>query len=144
MAAIVFPLNPVEDQVHQEDGRTWVYKNGAWRLISAVTGSNPPSLVLQRYDLAVKATTGSSDLAEAQVFTLANSVAGAKAVSFTNMPAGRAMTVVIEVTGNAGAVSMPVGTDFAVGVDTSLSATRTLLILFWNGTKFMVTANIKK
>lgn len=141
MAAIVFPLNPTEDQIYTDGDLSWIFKADAWRLL---TGAKPPVLVLARYDLAIKPTTGASDLNDSQVFTVDNSTATAKAITFQNAPAGRAMTVVVDVAGSVGAVTFPVTVEFAAGVDTSLSTTRTLLILFWDGSKFIMTANIKK
>lgn len=145
MAQIQFPPNPSEDDVHDTgDGRIWVYKNSAWRLYSSVNGADPIDLKLAVYDLSVAPLTGPGDLTSHQVFTLDNTTAGLKTVNLTDMPANRAMTVVIVVKGNAGGLNMPVGTVFATGVTSALSTSETIFVLFWDGKAFTVTANIRK
>lgn len=144
MAVLNFPSNPVEDQGYDSgDGRIWVYKDGAWRQKSSVTGMEGISLILNRYDLEIKATTGAANLNDAQVFTIDNSSNSVKNVTFSNLPAGRAMTVIIEVVGKVGVVNLPAGITYATGVDSTLANTRTMFVLFWNGQAIRVTNNIK-
>lgn len=146
MAQIQFPPTPVEDELHDTgDGRVWVWKQGAWRLYSSVNGMDPVSLKLQVYDLAVDTLVGGAgNLDNAQVFRLDNTTTGGKSVNLTGMPANRAMTVVLVVKGNAGALSMPAGTVYAVGITGAMSPTETIFVLFWDGLGFTVTANIRK
>lgn len=144
MAAIAFPPNPVEDQLFEDSqGRGWVFKNGSWVSKATEFGPNTTiSLKLESYDLKTAITPG-GNLQDQQVYLVNNTSGGAKAIAFTNPPAGRAMTIIIKVTGNAGALSLPAGTVFAEGVDTKLSTKTTFFIMFWDGATFTATANIK-
>lgn len=145
MAQIQFPPTPVEGELHDTgDGRVWVYKDDAWRLYSSVNGNDPLDLKLAVYDLAVSPLAGTGDLTGHQVFTLDNTANTVKNVNFSGMPADRAMTVIITVKGNAGALNMPAGTIFATGITSAMSASETIFVLFWDGKTFTVTANIRK
>lgn len=137
MTTLNFPANPTEGQIFQSevDNRKWKFTDGAWRLFGI--NSIESALRLERYDLAIAdSTDGSGDLETAQVFKIDNTTATAKTVSFTNPPAGRAMTVIVEVTGNAGAINMDAGVTVAKDLDTSLSPTQTVFVFFWNGESF--------
>lgn len=143
MSAIVFPLNPTEDQQFTDgNGHLWIFKSGSWVSKSTGLGFGPINLRLETYNLAIKTTNG-GNLNESQVFKITNSTSTAKALAFTNTPANRAMTVVVQLIGSAGAVSLPAGSVQAQGVDLTLSTKETFLILFWDGAKFTLTANIK-
>lgn len=146
--ALNFPLNPVEGQLYPDPAIAgtpqWVYKAGGWNMVSTAGSGTPINVALDVYSLAVATgANGAVDLTKEQVKRITNNTNTAKAITFTNAPAGRAMTVALMVVGNAGTVTMPSGTRFASGVDTTLATTRTLFILFWDGTDWLVTANIK-
>lgn len=143
MAAIQFPANPQPAQAFTlPDGRRWVYVEKAWRLVSSIQSGMPLNLNLDRYDLAVGRTL-TTDLDEKQVVAYDNTTTGTKQVILNDAPAGRAMTVILEITGNVGTVTLPANVVFAQGVDNSLGATKTIFVLFWNGSGFTVTSNIK-
>lgn len=144
MAALQFPANPSEDQLFQAaNGSRWIYKGGAWRTYGNVNGMEPVDLTLPRYDLAISPIGAGGNLDQRQVFTVDNSTAGVKTMSFTNMPAGKAMTVVLVVTGNVGTVAIP-GITFADGIDNTVGPNKTLFVLFWDGAAFTVTSNVKQ
>lgn len=142
MAAIAFPTNPTENQPYEENGRLWLYQSGKWVLAGTEQGNI--TLALNRYDLALRNTTSAANLNDAQVFKIANAGATSKTLSFSNVPAGRAMTVVLVVRGNAGSILMPAGVEYATGIDNTLGTTRTIFVLFWDGEVFTVTSNVKK
>lgn len=143
MAAIQFPANPQPAQAFVlPDGRRWVYVENAWRLVSSIQTGMPLNLNLNRYDLAVGRTL-TTDLDEKQVVAYVNTAPGEKQVILNDAPAGRAMTVILEITGNVGTITLPANVAFAQGVDNSLGATKTIFVLFWNGSGFTVTSNIK-
>lgn len=132
-----FPASPSEGTVYTSavDGRTWEFKSGAWRLIGSTSVMD--ALRLERYDLAIKdSTDGSGDLSEAQVFKVVNDTNTVKTISFTGAPAGRAMTVIVEVIGNAGAVNVDGAIAVAKDLDTSLATTQTVFVFFYNGQAF--------
>lgn len=141
---IKFPETPSEGDVFTlPDGRRWIYNFGAWRLKTSIAAGNPYNLNLDRYDLKITASGLLLDMSDAQVMTVDNSTADVKNVEFTAPPEGRAMTGVLEIVGSAGTIVLPENFTFAEGVDTSLGNTKTMFILFWNGTSFTVATNIK-
>lgn len=144
MAVLNFPTNPAENQIYSVgDGRDWIYIGGVWQLKTTVFGIAPISLVLNRYDLAYTTTTGAGNLNDFQVFKIDNSTNTVKTVSFTNAPASRAMTIVLEITGSVGTVNLPAGIVYAQNVDSTLSSVKTMIIIYWNGTEYRATTNIK-
>lgn len=144
MAVLDFPTNPTEDQLYQTaEGKRWIYKNGGWVSYGTVNGMEPVDLTLPRYDLAVAPIGAGGDLTKEQVFTVNNTTSGVKNITFTGMPSGRAMTVVVVVTGNTGTIAIP-GLTFATGVDNTVGANKTTFVLFWDGAAFTVTSNIKQ
>ena len=87
---------------------------------------------LRRYDLDVIPTTSVLDLATSQVFQVNASVA--RTLSFVNPPAaGRAMTVVVHITGTA-QVTWPAGILWNNSQAPVLGAAWTTVILIWVGT----------
>ena len=92
---------------------------------------------LNTYDLGPVVTTGVCDISTSNVFTLANSSAGIKTISFTNAPAGRAMTVVVLVSGKVGNVIWPVGIIWSDNAAPQLGALVTNVVLLWDGTRFI-------
>lgn len=85
-----------------------------------------------RYDLTAGTTTGAIDLAVGQVYKVVNNTAATNhPITFTNIPANKAMTAVVTIEGNAGTVSFP-SVKLADGVDiTTLGTTRTICVIFF-------------
>ena len=87
---------------------------------------------LRRYDLDVNTATASLDLSTGQVFQV--SASSARTLSFVNPPAaGRAMTVVVHITGTA-QVTWPAGILWNNSQAPVLGAAWTTVILIWVGT----------
>lgn len=104
------------------DGFEYIAKNGAWAK-------------LDRYTLKIGSTTAALDLADRQTFTVDASTN--RTLTFSNAPgAGRSMTVVITVAGNAGQITWPAGIQWNAGTAPALGATFTVVVLFWNGTNW--------
>ena len=81
--------------------------------------------------------TGTSMVAgERQVTVIDNSTSTAKTVTITGAPDGRAMTFVIVVNGGAGAFTWPAGVVWDKNTHPKLGTTRTLVVIFWDGTNF--------
>lgn len=81
--------------------------------------------------------TGTSMVAgERQVTVIDNSTSTAKTVTITGAPDGRAMTFVIVVNGGAGAFTWPAGVVWDKNTQPKLGTTRTLVVIFWDGTNF--------
>lgn len=96
-----------------------------------------------RYDLSVGTTTGALDLAVSQVYRILNNTATAKTVTLTNAPTDKAMTAVVVVDGDVGAVSFT-GARLGDGVDiATLGAGSTIFVLFVHGTDIVVTSSIR-
>ena len=95
------------------------------------------AIKFDRYDIATGTSTGVCDLSKNQVFTIANTTTGAKAVSFTNAPAGRALAVLIKITVNTGSITWPAGIVWNQDTAPELGATATLVVLYWDGAAFM-------
>lgn len=71
-----------------------------------------------------------------QVTVIDNSASTAKTVTITGAPAGRAMTFVIVVNGGAGAFTWPAGVVWDKNTQPKLGTTRTIVVIFWDGTNF--------
>lgn len=128
------------------DGGLYVRKDGAWQVITLAPSDGkyyvrkdgawvemPTPVNLDRYTLKTGATTASLDLAVQQVFTVDASVA--RTLTFANTPgtATRALTVVVVVRGNAGAVTWPAGITWSGNTTPVLAATFTTIVLLWDG-----------
>ena len=88
-----------------------------------------------RYDLKIGSTTGVLDLSLQQIFTV-NATAN-RTISFLNTPpAGRSMTVVIELQGSGGSITWPTIT-WNDGTAPTLGATSTVVVLLWTGSKWI-------
>ena len=135
MTTSFFPANPVEDQVYlKEDTKVaFIFKNNAWRRNGGEF--SPVALKLNSYDLLTLASTGPMDLSAAQVFKVDNTATGTINVDFQNIPAERAMTVVVEVTGNVGTLVFPGSVTFATGAP-ELKEGVNNLVFFKNGSNF--------
>lgn len=101
-----------------EDSGYYVRTNGSW-------------VKLDRYDLRVMSATGALDAAVSNVFTLDGTTA--KTITISNLPAGRAMTVVVKFIGKGGAMTWPSPMAWSNGTSPSLGNTRTILTFFWDG-----------
>ena len=88
-----------------------------------------------RYDLKIASTTGVLDLSAQQIFTV--NATSNRTISFLNTPpAGRSMTVVIELQGSGGSITWPTIT-WNGGTAPTLGATSTVVVLLWTGTKWI-------
>jgi hypothetical protein len=96
------------------------------------------AVAFDKYDLKVQSSTGALDMSKQQVFTIDNSAATAKTLSFTGAPAGRAATFIVVILGKAGAVTWPDATTLAWNADTppDLGTNRTVVVLLWDGATF--------
>ena len=93
------------------------------------------NVTFDRYDLPIASTKadGIMDLSKNQIFLIDSTVTTPVTMNFTNKPAaGRTMIVIVEVRGNARAVTVPPGTVVADGVDNSLG-NNTVLTFYVNG-----------
>ncbi len=80
---------------------------------------------------AVAAATTTLDLAAQQVFTVNASVS--RTLAFANAPAaGKAMTVVLSITGNAN-ITWPAGISWNAATPPVLGTNFTVVILLWDG-----------
>ena len=105
------------------DGAVYSRKDGAWKKFN-------------RYDLAIVDATTVMNLADNQVFRIANTAN--RTLSFTNGPgANRSMTVVLIITGGAGVITWPASITWSEGASPVLGATLTTVILLWDGSKFI-------
>jgi hypothetical protein len=121
---IVLPAAGITDA--PSDGKLYFRKDGAWF-------ERP---VFERYTLKAVTATAALDLAVQQVFNV--SAATAKTLTFSNAPgANVAMTVIVKVTGNAAAITWPVGISWSGGTAPTLGASYTVVVLFWDGTSWV-------
>lgn len=103
--------------------KTYVWKNG-W-------------VEFNRYDLNAQTTTGVCDVSLSNVFLLNATTTGTKTVSFTNLPTGRATTVVVLVSGNTGNVVWPSNIQWANGEAPTMSPTMTNVVFLYDGTRLI-------
>lgn len=95
---------------------------------------------LDRYDLAVTESTGAMDVSVSQVFTVDGTAS--KTMSFANLPAGRAMTIVIVFSGSGAGLTWPSDLAWSNGTAPSLGATRTVVTVLWDGTNLTGTTSL--
>lgn len=107
-----------------KDGKNYVRRNGQW-------------VVVDRYDLAMISSTGEVDAAVGNTFVMENGTAGTRALSFKNLPANRAMTLVVFVRGNTGNITWPAEVKWNNTLAPTLSTTFTNLVFFWTGTEII-------
>jgi hypothetical protein len=106
------------------DDAYYVRQNGEWKAFN-------------RYTLKVAATTDALDLNEQQTFTVNASSAGTINLSFVNVPgAGRSMVVVVSVTGSTATINWPAGVNWDGGTGPVLGTTKTVVIMYWDGTSW--------
>jgi hypothetical protein len=134
-----------------KDGKKYIRIDGAWAELVIAVGEAPSTIdnkqyvrkngawvenKFDRYTLKVASATAALDLAVQQVFTV--SAAAARTLTFANAPgANEAMTVVVKVTGNAAAITWPVGIVWSGGAAPTLGATFTVVVLFWDGSQWV-------
>lgn len=91
------------------------------------------SISTKRYDVASTAASATLNLASQQVFRV--SATNNRALSFSNAPgSGRAMTVVIRLTGSNGTITWPSGIIWDEGAAPELRDSWTAVALLWDGT----------
>ncbi|QPI14614.1 putative tail fiber protein [Salmonella phage GEC_vB_MG] len=95
---------------------------------------------LDRYDLLVTSTTGAMDVGVSQVFKVDGTAS--KTMSFTNLPANRAMTIVIVFAGSGASLTWPAGLSWSNGTAPVLGATRTVVTILWDGTNLTGTTSL--
>lgn len=124
-----------------KDGKQYSRIDGDWTLISVLEApqdsgyyvrSNGAWKKLDRYDLRVMSATGALDAAVSNVFTVDGTTS--KTITISNLPAGRAMTVVVKFIGKGGSMTWPTPMAWSNGTQPALGTTRTILTFFWDGT----------
>jgi len=110
------------------DGVAYVRQNGAW--VSLQTTLNRYSLSTSTGSLV--STTMTLDASLANVFTLDGTTA--KGITITNLPSGRAETLVLVFSGAGGSITWNTTVGWSGGTTPSYGTTRTLITLFWDGT----------
>lgn len=86
-----------------------------------------------RYDLSVLSTTAALDLAAYNEFTVDASTP--RTLAFANIPTGKAMTVVITISGNS-AITWPAGITWIGETAPELGATKTVVVLHYETSGF--------
>ena len=109
------------------DSGYYVRVNSAWKK-------------LDRYDLLVTSTTGAMDVSVSQVFKVDGTAN--KTMSFTNLPANRAMTIVIVFTGSGASLTWPGNLAWSNGTSVTLGTTRTVVTILWDGTNLTGTTSL--
>lgn len=106
---------------------------GSVRNVSSYSQSEiDTSISTGRYDLASATTTATLNLAQQQVFRVA--ATSNRTLSFSNAPgSGRAMTVVVRLTGSSGTITWPAGIAWSDSTAPELMGTWTIVTLFWDG-----------
>ncbi|HAK4776341.1 TPA: hypothetical protein H2C15_002587 [Salmonella enterica] len=106
--------------VHEapSDGICYVRKNGAWVRQDA-------------FDVGAAASTGEVSLTAHQLFTLDGTKDNT--VTFTNLPAGRAMVTALVFKGKGGTVTWPDNLAWSQNDIPKLAATRTVISILWDG-----------
>lgn len=107
--------------------------------------ADPTSTGFNRYDLPVATSAnGVLDLSLNQIFKIDASATGAAiTMSFTNPPAPKSMTVVVQVNGSTRSVNIPAGAVVMEGVDNTLGTVLSIMTFFYDGTKFYLMNNAK-
>lgn len=109
------------------DSGYYIRQNSAWKK-------------LDRYDLLVTSTTGAMDVNVSQVFKVDGTAS--KTMSFTNLPANRAMTIVIVFAGAGAGLTWPAGLAWSNGTAPVLGTTRTVVTILWDGTNLTGTTSL--
>lgn len=123
-----------------KDGKQYARIDGNWSLVTVLEApqdsgyyvrSNGAWKKLDRYDLRVMSATGVLDASVANVFEMDGT--SNKTLSITNLPTGRAMTVVVKFLGNGGSMTWPTPMAWSNGTPPTLGVTRTIVTFFWDG-----------
>lgn len=109
------------------DSGYYVRVNSAWKK-------------LDRYDLLVTSSTGAMDVNVSQVFKVDGTAN--KTMSFTNLPANRAMTIVIVFSGSGASLTWPSNLAWSNGTAVTLGTTRTVVTILWDGTNLTGTTSL--
>jgi hypothetical protein len=103
-----------------------------------------PQQLLDRYDLKridlpviSVATTTTLDTSVAQNYTVVNTNTAVRTFVFTPPPAGRSMTLVLVMLGNAGTPVWPATVKWNRGTPPVYGATKTVLTFLWDGTDWI-------
>lgn len=124
-----------------KDGKQYARIDGDWELVEVLEApqdngyyvrANGAWQKLDRYDLRVMPATDALDAFVSNVFTVDGTTS--KAITISNLPAGRAMTVVVKFLGKGGSMTWPSPMAWSNGTQPALGATRTILTFFWDGT----------
>lgn len=97
-------------------------------IATAITNS-----VKDKYDLAVTTTTGTANANTCQVFKIDNTTATTKTVNITNLPANRAMTIIIKVAGSTGTIAYTNTVSWDGGTQPTLGTAFSVIALLWDG-----------
>lgn len=137
------PLLPIlsETEPSLPNANTFWQKTSTGDLYFQYTDGTTPSwrkvTRFSNYDVTI--TSGPSvDADLAQVTVVDNSTADVKTIAFTNMPEGRAKTMVVLVVGKVGTIAYPGNANLADDSAIALSNTKTTLVFFWTGSDFIV------
>lgn len=71
-----------------------------------------------------------------QVTVIDNSAATQKNITIANPPANRAMTFIFVINGSAGTMNWPAGVTWDKSTQPKLGTTRTVVVIFWDGTNY--------
>lgn len=124
-----------------KDGKQYTRIDGDWTALSVLEAPTDSGYYvrvdgawkkLDRYDLRVMSATGALDASVANVFTVDGTTS--KAITISNLPAGRAMTVVVKFLGKGGSMTWPSPMAWSNGTQPALGTVRTILTFFWDGT----------
>ncbi|EHA0048227.1 hypothetical protein JJR79_000809 [Salmonella enterica] len=106
--------------VHEapQDGVCYVRQNGAWVQQGA-------------FDVGISASTGEVNSTAHQLFTLDGTQDNA--VTFTNLPAGRASVLALVFKGQGGTITWPDNLTWSQNEIPKLATTRTVISILWDG-----------
>lgn len=100
---------------------------------------------LDRYDLklgdvpaAAAGTTTNLDLSVAQSWVIHNSAN--RTLTFSAVPTGRSMTLVLAVWGNTGVLTWPASVKWSKGAVPALGTNKTIITMFWDGAEWIASA----
>lgn len=97
---------------------------------------------VDKYNVATGATTGAMDLDLQQSFIV--DATSARTMSVSNVPVDRAMTLVIVFEGTGGVITWFSGITWNNDTPPELGTTRTVVVLFWDGTNWTGSEGPKK
>ena len=90
-----------------------------------------------RYDLLLQDTSGTLDASVAQVFSISNTTAGTRTLSFANLPTNRAMVLVLKIIGKAGTIVFPANIQWSDGKAPVLGSNNSLIVIYSDGLTIM-------